>query len=166
MKDSAQRELPFDAAESETLGMRGNSMRENRERPETSAPDGGAGRSEKAQRLKSDMHVSGKSDDLIVPTKRANKVGQPAAAESVEGRGSTKGNDLVVGRVPDAEPGGRVDRLEAVRLAARRDRKARFTALLHHVTPELLQASFFALKRQAAPGVDGVTWDEHAQRAV
>lgn len=162
MKGSDQRELPFDAAESETLGMRGNSMRENRERPETPTPDGDAGRSEKAQRLKSDMHVSGKSDDLVVPSKRANKAGQPAAAESVEGRGSTKGNDLAAGRVPDSEPEGRVDRLEVVRQAARRDRTARFTALLHHVTPQLLQASFFELKRQAAPGVDGVTWDEYA----
>jgi group II intron reverse transcriptase/maturase len=40
----------------------------------------------------------------------------------------------------------------------------RFTALLHHVTPELLQASYFELKRSAAPGVDGVTWQEYGQR--
>lgn len=86
-----------------------------------------------------------------------------AAAEPVEGRGSTKGNDLAAGRAPDSEPGGHVDRLEAVRQAAVRDRTTRFTALLHHVTPELLAASFFALKREAAPGVDGVTWDEYAR---
>lgn len=76
MKGYDQREFPFDAAESKTLSMRGNSMRENREGPETPSPDGGVGRSEKAERLKSDMHVSGNSHDLIVPTKRANKVGQ------------------------------------------------------------------------------------------
>lgn len=86
-----------------------------------------------------------------------------AAAEPVEGRRSTKGNDLVAGRAPDSAPGERVDRLEAVRQAAQRDRTTRFTALLHHVTPELLAASFFALRRQAAPGVDGVTWDEYAR---
>ena len=45
-----------------------------------------------------------------------------------------------------------------VREAARKDKKLRFTALLHHVTVDLLRDSFFALKRGAAPGVDGVTW--------
>jgi group II intron reverse transcriptase/maturase len=51
--------------------------------------------------------------------------------------------------------------LLGVRMAARRDKKARFTALLHHVTPELLKVSFFDLKKNAAPGVDGVTWQEY-----
>ena len=59
-------------------------------------------------------------------------------AESVEERRSTKGNDLAVGRAPDSEPEERVDRLEAVRQAARRDRKTRFTALLHHITPRIV----------------------------
>lgn len=162
MKGYDQREFPFDAAESKTLSMRGNSMRENREGPETPSPDGGVGRSEKAERLKSDMHVSGNSHDLIVPTKRANKVGQQAAAESAEERRATKGNDLAVGRAPDSGPGNRVDRLEGVRQAARKDKKSRFTALLHHVTPQLLQESFFKLKQEAAPGVDDVTCDEYA----
>lgn len=98
------------------------------------------------------------------PTVNTNiDLNRAAAAEPVEGRRSTKGNDLVAGRAPDSEPGGHVDRLEAVRQAAQRDRTTRFTALLHHVTPELLAASFFALKREAAPGVDGVTWDEYAR---
>jgi retron-type reverse transcriptase len=48
-----------------------------------------------------------------------------------------------------------------VREAARKDKRARFTALLHHVTVALLRDSFYALKRQAAPGVDGVTWQEY-----
>jgi len=97
---------PFpDAAESKTLGTRESSMRENREAPGIPTPVGGAGRSEKAASRKSDMHVLGESDDLIVPTKRANKVGQPAAAESVEGRGSTKGNSCTVGPAPDTAPG-------------------------------------------------------------
>jgi len=51
--------------------------------------------------------------------------------------------------------------LQRVREAARRDKRARFTALLHHVTVDLLRDSFYALKRQAAPGVDGVTWQEY-----
>ena len=53
--------------------------------------------------------------------------------------------------------------LQRVREAARRDRRARFTALLHHVTPERLRSSFYALKRGAAPGVDGVVWNEYQQ---
>lgn len=51
--------------------------------------------------------------------------------------------------------------LEGVRQAARRDRRLRFTALLHHITPALLMESFHALRKQAAAGVDGVTWREY-----
>jgi len=49
-----------------------------------------------------------------------------------------------------------------VRERARKNKQERFTALLHHVTPTLLRESFYALKRKAAPGVDGVTWEEYA----
>ncbi len=79
MRGDVNREPPRNAAESQTLSMCGNSMRENRETPE--APVSGAdrvlaaeaGRSEKADGRTSDMHVSGESDGPIVPTKRANK---------------------------------------------------------------------------------------------
>ena len=54
--------------------------------------------------------------------------------------------------------------LDRVRQAARRDKKMRFTARLHHVTPELLEQSYYALKRQAVPGRDGVTWAEYGKR--
>ena len=50
--------------------------------------------------------------------------------------------------------------LNGVREAARKDQKVRFTALLHHVTVDLLRASYYELKKQAAPGVDGVTWQQ------
>jgi RNA-directed DNA polymerase len=158
--------LPVDAAASKTLSMRGSSMRENRETPETPWADGGEGRPEKATSQTSGMHVSGESDGPIVPTKRANKAGPPPAAEPVEGRGSTKGNVLAIGRAPDAEPGPRVDRLEGVRQAARRDKKARFTALLHHVTPQLLYSSCHQLKREASPGVGGVTWEAYGDEGL
>ncbi len=46
-------------------------------------------------------------------------------------------------------------------MAARQRKKERFTALLHHVTVDLLRESFLALKRQAAPGVDGLTWKDY-----
>ena len=95
MKGSDRRERSFGTAESETLGMCGNSMGENREALQTPALDGSVGRSKKAKSRKVDMHVCGESDGLIVPAKRANKAGGYAlAAESAEGRMSTKGNAL------------------------------------------------------------------------
>src|SRR5438876_1929526 len=132
MKSHAPRKSLFDAAESQTLSMRESSMCENRETPEIPLADGGEGRPEKATSPTSGTYVSGESDDSIVPAKQANKVGQPAAAEPVEGRESTKGNAFADGRVPDTEPDQRVDPLEGVRQVARRDKKVRFTALLHH----------------------------------
>ena len=51
--------------------------------------------------------------------------------------------------------------LERVREAARLRKKERFTALFHHITVDLLRLSFFALKRDAAPGADGVTWQDY-----
>jgi RNA-directed DNA polymerase len=53
--------------------------------------------------------------------------------------------------------------LERVRKNARTNPKLRFTSLLHCITPELLRMSYFSLKRKAAPGVDGVTWDAYGQ---
>jgi hypothetical protein len=112
-----RREPSADAAESETLSMCGNSMRENRETPGTPAPGVGAGRPEKVASRTSGRYVPGESDDLIVPTKRANNAGPSAAAESVEGRRSTKGKVFVAGRAPDTAPDQRVDRLEGVQAA-------------------------------------------------
>ena len=81
MKGGDRRERSFDTAESETLGMCGNSMRENREALETPTHDGGVGRSKKAKSRNVDMHVCGESDGLIVPTKRANKAGADGVGE-------------------------------------------------------------------------------------
>jgi hypothetical protein len=134
----AQREPGVGAAESQTLCMRGNSLRENRETPRIPSAEGGEGRPEKARGRASGVHVLGESDDPLVPTKQANQGVQPGPAESAEGRGLAKGNVFAVGRAPDTEPDPRVDRREGVREVARRDKKVRFTALRHHVTPELL----------------------------
>jgi group II intron reverse transcriptase/maturase len=162
MSDANRKPLA-DTAESETLRMRGNSLHGNRETLEAPTLQCGGGRSEKAYGQTSNMHASRESDDLIVPEKRTNKAGPTAAAESVEGRGSTKGNATRTLLVPDAVPGRRGMGLRGIREAAKRDKELRFTALLHHVNPELLRTSFFELKRQAAPGVDGMTWHEYGR---
>jgi hypothetical protein len=83
-------------------------------------------------------------------------------AEVVEGRLVTEEN-TVESSTRLTQSGARVTQgLQGVRERARKSKQERFTALLHHVTPELLRESFYALKRKAAPGVDGVTWDEYA----
>ena len=111
---------------------------------------------------KSLMHDSGESYRGIVPTKQPNKGGEPSA-EAVEGRPLTKENTREPNpyRTPSREcgPSG----LERVREAARRDRKLKFTALLHHVSIDLLRESYYSLKKKAAPGVDGVTWEEYGK---
>lgn len=162
MKGSVQRELPFDAAESETPSMLGHSSHGNRETPQTPAADGGPGRSAKASGRTAGMYACGESDGLIVPGKQANKTGVPPVAEPVEGRGPAQGNvsQSATDRTQRRKPVS--FGLCGVRFAARRDQRMRFTALLHHITPELLLASFQNLKRQAAPGIDGVTWRDYA----
>ena len=156
-----KRESLMNPAQSETPGMSGNSMRENRETPQASGsntPD----RLEKATSYETSMHASGESDEPVVPTKRPNKEEQ-SSAEGVEGSGSTKGNteEAHTHRTQGRE---RVSQgLGGVREAARRDKKQKFTALLHHVTNDLLRDSYYALKRQAAPGVDGMTWKQYEE---
>ena len=114
----AHRKPPMNAAESETLRMRGNSLHGNRETLETPSPHG-AGRSEKAICRTADMHVSRESDGPIVPEKRANKAGPRAVAESVEGRESTKGNATQALLAPDSVPGRRGMGLWGIREAAK-----------------------------------------------
>ena len=108
------------------------------------------------------MHGREKSDPAIVAKKPANKAGRPAA-ESVERRAGAEGNADQQQHAPDTEPGKRVQALDRVRQAARQRKKERFTALLHHVNVDLLRQAFFALKRDAAPGVDGLTWQDYEQ---
>lgn len=108
------------------------------------------------------MHDSEKSDGLIVPAKLPNETGLPAK-EAMEGRSSAKGSTEEQ-NTPRTQSRTRVlNALDRVREAARKDRTKRFTALLHHVTVERLRAAYLALKRGAAAGVDGVTWNEYGQ---
>ena len=111
---------------------------------------------------KSFMNGDGESYCGIVPTKQPNK-GDGSPAEVVEGRPKTKENTQRPNlcRTPSREskPSG----LERVREAARKDKKLKFTALLHHVSINLLRVSYNSLKKQAAPGVDEMTWEEYGQ---
>jgi group II intron reverse transcriptase/maturase len=109
------------------------------------------------------MHVSGKSDSFVVPEKRANNAGPQTAAESVEERRLTKENASQSLLVRTQSRVARSRGLLGVQEAARGDKKAKFNNLLNHVTLELLQASFFDLKKNAAPGIDGETWAEYAE---
>lgn len=105
------------------------------------------------------MHDDGKSDGLIVPAKLPNNA--IVAAEVVEGRRSAEGNAGSETR-PGRSAGMSVPtELDRVRQAARRDKKARFTALLHHVSVDRLRAAHWALSPKAAPGIDGVTWEDY-----
>jgi len=109
------------------------------------------------------MNDPGKSDDSVVPEKPPNEAGRPAE-EVVEGRGSTKGN-------PDQQNASRtqcrpdaLSALDRIRQQARRDGRMRFTALLHHIyDPVRLERAYFGLKKKAAPGVDGETWQHYGE---
>ena len=133
------------------------------------------------------MNGHGKSDRPVVPAKSPNNTGQPVA-EGMEGRGLAKGNPPQQNRSrtpcrgketdmenpkrarrgkPPTQPRGSTytrsdglpSALERIRQAARKDKKMRFTALLHHIyNLDTLREAYFSLKRDAAPGVDGETW--------
>jgi len=140
--------------------MQGNSARENRETPSTPDSHDGAGRLEKAMSRPSSAHVDGEADGRVVPTKGPNEdAGE--STEVLEGRRPTKENTEQATAPRTQRRTGESSALLGVREVARRDKRARFTALLHHVTVAQLQVSFYALKREAAPGVDGVTWTEY-----
>jgi RNA-directed DNA polymerase len=111
------------------------------------------------------MNDHGKSDRPIVLEKPPNKgSGTPQSAEEVEGRGRAKGN-------PAQQTRGRTQWRETlqhalgrIRQAAKKERGARFTALWHHVySVDRLREAYLKLKRESAPGVDGVTWQQYAE---
>jgi RNA-directed DNA polymerase len=107
-------------------------------------------------------HESEKSDSVVVAVKPTNKAAR-AVAEPVEPRTGTKGNvdQQSTRRAQDRESVSQT--LERVRQAARQRKKERFTALLHHVDLAMLRTAFYAIKRDAAPGVDGMTWRAYEQ---
>src|ERR1700747_306863 len=106
------------------------------------------------------MNVPEESDSGVLPMNHSNKVEQ-SMAESEEERPLIKENTHQAYTLP-TQSGARVSQGRAgVRKAAREHKEMKFTALLHHVTVDLLRESFYSLKRKAAPGVDGVRWQEY-----
>src|SRR3984957_9125256 len=135
-------------------------MHENRETSGTSRSNQDRDPSEKAMSRTADRHVSEESDRAVVPVNLSNKEEQ-SSAEAGEERARAKEN-IVQSNTSPTQSGERVNQgLRGVRQVARKRKQQRFTALLHHLSIDLLRDSFYALKRQAAPGVDGVTWQEY-----
>jgi RNA-directed DNA polymerase len=136
-----------------------NNMHENREISCTSW-SADQDRSAKAINRKTDANVQEKSDCAVIPVNQPNNERQPSA-EAGEGRAQTKEN-IGQSRMSPTQSGKRMSKgLPGVRQAARKRKRERFAALLHHLSVGLLRDSFYALKRQASPGVDGVTWQEY-----
>ena len=106
------------------------------------------------------MHERGRSDSAIVAGKLANKAEQ-SAEEPMERRAEAKGNgdQQTTCRAQNRESVSQA--LGRIRQAARQRKKERFTSLLHHISTDLLRLAFFELKRNAAPGVDGLTWQDY-----
>src|ERR1700676_648216 len=106
------------------------------------------------------MHEHGKSAPAVVAVKPTNKAGRPAT-EPVEPRAGTKGNagQQNARRAQDRESASNA--LDRIRRVARERKKEKFTSLFHHISVELLEEAFYELKKNAAPGADGLTWQEY-----
>src|SRR5262252_4493032 len=108
------------------------------------------------------MNGDEKSDEGVIPMKQPNKEGSPSA-EAVEGRTSPEGNGDETTAARTLRRDTASSDLDAVRRAARQSKSVRFTALLRHLTVDLLTRSYFALERDSAPGIDGVTWQAYGE---
>jgi hypothetical protein len=159
-------EKPANPAWSETCSTHGHSSRGNREVPSTPATDGRTGRAGKVTSRNPVMNVGGKSDECVVPRNQPNKDElKRLSAEAVEGRHSTEGNTQGTTACRTQSRESASNGLWRVREVAQRDKNARFTNLLKHVTVDLLRESYHTLKKQAVPGMDGVTWRQYGGQA-
>src|SRR5271169_232606 len=137
-----------------------NFMHENRETSEIPAAQPGRRSAGEGQSHKARMYVSEESHSGILPMNHSNKDGT-SPAESGEERPLIKENAGQPNTYPTQSGKGVSQGLAGVRKAARGNKEMKFTALLHHLTVDLLRESFYSLKRKAAHGVDGVTWQEY-----
>ncbi len=109
------------------------------------------------------MHEPGKSDSPIVPRNVLNKA-SPEVAQGREGRGLAKRNSPQATTLRTQGRGRVQEALGRVRQAAQQKKGARFTALLHHIYAiDTLRAASYRLKRDAAPGADGETWEHYGE---
>lgn len=108
------------------------------------------------------MNDHEKSHAPVVPAKLRNKAGR-AVADGVEGRGATKGNLIGQNARRTQSRESAPNALDRVREAAKRDRKMKFTGLLHHITEERLTNVYRKLRKRAAAGVDGVVWKGYGE---
>jgi len=135
-------------------------MHENRETSETPAVKPGSRSAGEGDSRTARGYVSEESHNGIVPMNYSNN-DKTSSTESGEGRPLIKENAGQPSTQP-TQSGVRVSQgLAGVRKAARENKEMKFTALLHHLSVDLLRESFYSLKRKAAPGVDGVTWYEY-----
>ncbi len=108
------------------------------------------------------MYEREKSDLSIVAVRPTNN-GEQSSAELVEPMERAKGNTTQTSTCRTQSRGSVSPGLDRVRKAAKGKRKERLTALLHHIDVRLLRVAYLALKRNAAPGVDGVTWQAYGE---
>src|SRR5260370_11707177 len=135
-------------------------MHENRETSGAPRSNQDRDRLAKAQSHNANMHTPEESDCAVLPMNQSNKEEQSSAGVG-EGRARAKEN-IVQSNTSPTQSGERASQgLSGVRPAPKERRQERFTALLHHASVGLLRDSFYALKRQAAPGLDGMTWKEY-----
>lgn len=110
------------------------------------------------------MNEHGKSDDAIVPKKRPNNFAKYANAEIVEESALTEGNEIQQNMLQTQGWEGVQSALGLVHRRAKKDKKAQFTALMHHIYNVItLEAAYLSLKRGAAPGVDMQTWSSYGE---
>lgn len=155
----ANRQSYFDPARSETLCMLGSNLHRSWEI--STAPTEQSGRGREGGSHNAAIDAVEKSDTPVVPKKLPNK---RKLAEAMEERGVAKGNAQ---QTPSNRTQSRESELTGllrVREAAKQKGQMQFTALLHHITPSLLVESFYDLKRNAAAGVDSVTWYEYEEK--
>ena len=118
------------------------------------------------------MHGHEKSDSAIVAVKPTNKAehlaagrsaAEQTAEEPAEPRAETERNASQQSTCGTQGQISVSQALERIRRVAKERKKEKFTSLLHHVSTELLGDAFFELKEDAAPGVDGLTWEDYEQ---
>src|SRR5919199_6780857 len=154
-----------DPTGSKTPRMHGNTSHANREIPGLllQADRRAEGAQREVGRRTPLMHEPGKSDSRGVPRKLPNKA-RRRAAEGLEGRRLAKRNSPQATTLRTQGRARVQAALGRVRHTAEQQKGVRFTALLHHIYAiDTLRAAFYALEREAAPGVDGQTWEDYGQ---